>query len=143
MPQDSKLLLCRLGEIWYGMDLARVQEIIFRPKVIPLPTMGASVAGIMEWMGQQMAVVDMADHGAGLPEGQAFNSKPVVVIKENGSIIGLLTDEIGEIITMEANKSIEIDPLLKSSVGTVRDAFEYRGEMIFTIDPNELFSSVR
>ena len=143
MGQEGKWLLCRMDDIWYGLDLAQVQEIIYRPVVTRLPTMGRSVAGMMEWLGQQVAVVDIGDDWQGRTASAIEDSRQVVVLKEDGSAIGLLVDEVGEIISKGSGQQMEIDPLLRSSVKAVQDAFSYKEEVVFAIDPRELFSAVR
>jgi chemotaxis signal transduction protein len=182
MDQDGKWLLCRLGHVWYGLDLSLVQEIVYRPALTGLPALGGSVAGIMDWMGRQITVVDIAgDSGEGRPApGMARGQMPVIVLKAGPAFaetsaaakstaleeaqykhkrtpstvavlrapageeaaIGLLADEIGEIIPRQAGSKIEIDAQLAASIKSVDGAFEYDGQVIFSLNCQELYRAV-
>jgi len=184
MDQDGKWLLCRLGNVWYGLDLPLVQEIVYNPTLTSLPALGRSVAGIMDWMGRQITVVDIAVTGReGRPAPDiAQGQMPVVVLKAGPAsaetsasakvtaheeaqykhtrtpsivaelqagrptggegAIGLLADEVGEIISRQACGKIEIDALLAATLKSVDGAFEYSDEIIFALNCQELYRSI-
>lgn len=144
MDQDGKWLLCRLGHVWYGLDLSLVQEIVYKPALTSLPALGRSVAGIMDWMGRQITVVDIAgDAGEGRPAtGMPRGQMPVIVLKADSTAVGLLADEIGEIIPRQAGGKIEIDVQLAATIKSVDGAFEYNGEIIFSLNSQELYRSI-
>ncbi|MBU1356503.1 MAG: chemotaxis protein CheW [Candidatus Edwardsbacteria bacterium] len=168
MDQNGKWLLCRLGNVWYGLDLSLVQEIVYNPALTSLPALGRSVAGIMDWMGRQITVVDIAVAGReGRPAPDiAQGQMPVVVLKAglapadlsapvhiNGAgsatakaggdaLIGLLVDEVGEIISRQAGDKIEIDAVLAVTLKSVNQAFEYNDEIIFTLNCQELYRAI-
>jgi len=139
MDQDGKWLLCRLDGNWYGLDLGQVQEVVYRPSLIRLPTMGRAVAGMMEWLGREITVVNMGGGAGSAPD---IGSKQVVVINESGSTIGLLVDEVGEIISKKLGSKIEMDPLLAKSIKAVNDAFEYEKEIVFALNLQELSAAI-
>ncbi len=140
MSRDGKWLLCRLGSVWFGLDLAQVQEIVFEPSLISLPALGRSVAGIMEWLGREISVVDLSEiSGDGQPGAER---RQVIVLQAGETAIGLLTDEVGDIIPKGLGSTIEIDPLLTASLGSVDDAFEYNNQIIFAINPRQLYLSI-
>jgi len=182
MDQDGKWLLCRLGNVWYGLDLFLVQEIVYKPALTSLPALGRSVAGIMDWMGRQITVVDISFTGReGRPASDTVQGqRPVIVLKTGPAsaetsvaakstaleeaqykhkrtpstvaelrapaggeaAIGLLVDEIGEIIYQQAGSKIEIDALLTASIKSVDGAFEYNDEIIFALNCQELYRSI-
>jgi chemotaxis signal transduction protein len=133
MAGEGKWLVCRVGETLYGLDLGRVQEIVYRPRLTGLPTFRPPVAGMMEWLGRQVAVLDLQGGGAEGPAG-----RPVVVVDAGGGRIGLVVDQAGEIITRQAGQGLELDPLLAESLAGVERAFEYGQEMIFVLDAARL-----
>lgn len=150
MDQDGKWLLCRLGNVWYGLDLSQVQEIVYKPVLTSLPALGRAVAGIMDWLGREITVVDITGVGR---EGQpvpdiAEGQKQVIVLKAGPApaggeaAIGLLTDEIGEIIPKQVGSKIEIDPLLRATIKAVDSAFEYNDEIIFALNYQELYRAI-
>jgi chemotaxis signal transduction protein len=142
MDQDGKWLLCRLGDAWYGLDLSLVQEIVYQPALTSLPALGRSVAGIMDWMGSQITVVDITG-GTGRPgPGTAQGQSPVVVLKAGPAAIGLLADQVGEIIPRRAGVTIEIDAQLASTIRSVDGAFEYNHEIIFALNCQELYQGI-
>lgn len=162
MDQDGKWLLCRLGNVWYGLDLSLVQEIVYKPALTSLPALGRSVAGIMDWMGRQITVVDIAVAGReDRPAPDIIpDQRPVIVLKagpapaglsaaaelrapaDGEALIGLLADEVGEIIPRQASGKIEIDALLTATLKSVDQAFTYNDEIIFALNCRELYRAI-
>ncbi|HAD81945.1 MAG: hypothetical protein A2509_06540 [Candidatus Edwardsbacteria bacterium RIFOXYD12_FULL_50_11] len=144
MDQDGKWLLCRLGDVWYGLDLSRVKEIVYQPALTSLPALGRSVAGMMDWLGRQITVVDIAgDGGPGRPAvGETPGQRPVIVLQDGPAAIGLLADEVGEIIPRQAGAKMEIDAQLASTIRSVDGAFEYNDEIIFALNCQELYQVI-
>lgn len=133
MAGDGKWLVCRVGETLYGLDLARVREIVYRPKVTGLPTFRPPVAGMMDWLGRQVTVLDLQgdDPGAG-------GLRPVVVVDSGQGRIGLAVDQAGEIVTLQSGQCLDLDPLLAERLPGVESAFEYGQEMVFILDTARL-----
>ncbi|MDQ7798742.1 MAG: chemotaxis protein CheW [Candidatus Edwardsbacteria bacterium] len=144
MDQDGKWLLCRLGNVWYALDLSLVQEIVYQPALTSLPALGGSVAGMMDWLGRQITVVDIAgDGGLGRPDlGKPPGLSPVIVLQDGPAAIGLLADEVGEIIPRQAGVKMEIDAQLASAIRSVDGAFEYNDEIIFALNSQELYQMI-
>ena len=136
MAGDGKWLVCRVGETLYGLDLARVQEIVFKPKVTGLPTFHPPVAGMMDWLGRQVTVLDLRGGR------EDVGSRPVVVVDSGQDRLGLVVDQAGEIITRQPGQALELDPLLAESLPGVERAFEYGQEIIFVLDTARLVALV-
>ncbi len=137
MAGDGKWLVCRVGETLYGLDLARVREIVYRPKVTGLPTFRPPVAGMMDWLGRQVTVLDLQGD---VPA--AAEPRPVVVVDSGPDRLGLVVDQAGEIITRQSGQHLELDPLLAERLPEVESAFEYGQEMIFVLDTSRLTALV-
>jgi len=56
--------------------------------------------------------------------------------------IGLLVDEVGEIISRQAGDKIEIDAVLAATLKSVDQAFEHNNEIIFALNCQELYRSI-
>jgi chemotaxis signal transduction protein len=140
MDGSGKWFLCKLGDCWYGLDLSYVQEINYRPSLLRLPSLRKTVAGVMDWMDHEVTVVDFTGTD-GTPNGGKCQ-RPVVILKAGDSFLGLMADEIGEIISEAQSIALDMDSVLLSSVKSIKGAFQYRGEMIFTLEPMELYKAI-
>ena len=48
-----------LADLWCGVDVAYVQEVITSPEIVPVPRADASVAGLFNLRGQVLAAIDL------------------------------------------------------------------------------------
>jgi purine-binding chemotaxis protein CheW len=98
METDHALCTFQLDHRWFGIPVKLVQEVMPAPPVTPVPLAPCWVAGLVNLRGQVLTVIDLRRR-LGLPERQAAVAEPVVVVVRSGSAtVGLLVDEVGEVL---------------------------------------------
>jgi purine-binding chemotaxis protein CheW len=94
-------LLCtfRVADLFLGLDIATVQEVLRGQKVTRLPLASASVRGIINLRGRIVPAVDLrACLGLG-PAADGAESATIVV-RAADSAVSLIVDDVGDVISI-------------------------------------------
>jgi purine-binding chemotaxis protein CheW len=98
------LVLCRLGEGTFGIDLLSIREIIPIRGSTRLPKAPDFVAGLMNVRGTIVTVMDLSRRlgGAGVAEDAS-----VVLVEHGSKLVGVAVDEVTEVLRIHPD---EIEP---------------------------------
>jgi purine-binding chemotaxis protein CheW len=118
----------------FGLDVAKVQEVLSFHEYTPVPLAPRSVGGLFNLRGQVIAAVDMRVQ-LGLPprdfEGPAMN----VIVRTDEEAVSLLVDRIGEVVTLDDDL---FEPPPDTLTGPSRDlitgAFKLDGRLMLALD---------
>jgi len=101
------LLLFRIGEEWYAVDVADVREIFQEYVLTPIPCVPAYIPGVINVRGEILSVTDPAKlMGIGAIEAEDEVCPPAIVILHEDIASAVIVDEIGDIAEVAAG-SIE------------------------------------
>jgi len=140
---ELEVLVFRMGTGWYGVNVAKVREVIRPSRTIAAPHQHNSVLGMFNIRGTVMPVVDLSLH-LGLKDtdkkGQAIDGEGRVIITEfNGSRTGFLVDVVEQIHriswkgvrpTPNLNLNGHTNPAAAATTGI----FEHAGRLILMVD---------
>jgi len=102
METNRRFCTFDLDGLWFGIPVERVQEVIVSPAVTPVPLAPRAVAGLANLRGQIVTVVD-PQYGLGFEERPAAMRPAMVVVRSENANVGLLVDEIGEVVEAPDN----------------------------------------
>jgi len=101
------LLLFRIGEEWYAVDVADVREIFQEYVLTPVPCVPAYILGVINVRGEILSVTDPAKlMGIGAIDVEGDVLPPAIVIIHDDIASAVVVDEIGDIAEVPAG-SIE------------------------------------
>ena len=89
------LVILRLGQEWYGISAALIQEVVSAPLVTPLPLTPPLVAGAMNLRGEILGVLDLATLLGLPPSGQP--QRLAVVARCDNVSAALLADGVEDV----------------------------------------------
>lgn len=101
----------------YGIDVAKVQEVLRAQRRTPVPLADPDIAGLVNLRSQVVMTVDLRTRLGlqPLPRGQ----EPImVVVQVAGETVSLLVDEIGDVVEVDTDR-FERPP--DTLVGTTRE----------------------
>lgn len=103
--ETKRLLLFKLGEETYALDVEDVREIASGLVVTPIPCVPAHVLGVINVRGEILSVIDLAGVlGVGLGSSQVAEEGESGIIVRSGDVASVLVvDEIGDIIEVPAS----------------------------------------
>jgi len=106
--ETLQLIVFRLAREWYGVEIAKVKEVIKPVKITYLPSSPEHIAGIVSLRGNILSVTDLKTV-FGLPHEEATEKTRVIPIESGILETGLLVDEVVDSIEVPASK---IEPAL-------------------------------
>ena len=118
----------------FGLDVAKVQEVLSFDTYTPVPLAPESVGGLFNLRGQVIAAVDLRVQ-LGLPprtkDGPAMN----VIVRTDDEPVSLLVDRIGEVVTLH-DDTFEPPPdtLHGPSRHLITGAFKLDGRLMLALD---------
>ncbi|MBN8606976.1 MAG: purine-binding chemotaxis protein CheW [Caulobacterales bacterium] len=100
--EKLELMLFRVSGQEYCIDIQDVREIRGWAAATPLPQAPQYVRGVINLRGAVLPIVDLAERlGFGRTEASARNA--ILVVRMGDGLVGLLVDEVSEILTAEPN----------------------------------------
>jgi purine-binding chemotaxis protein CheW len=106
--ETLQLIVFRLAREWYGVEIARVKEVIKVGRITYLPSSPEYIAGIINLRGSILSVTDLKTI-FGLPHEEPTEKARIIAVESGILETGLLVDEVTESIEVPVSK---IEPSL-------------------------------
>jgi len=116
-PKGEWIVL-EVGDLWCGVPIAEIQEIIKQLAVTPVHHAPDYVRGVINLRGQIVTVIDLRAKFA-LPLLELNEEHCIVVVRWAGESIGLLADRIQDIVVAEPADILEPPANLHGVAGTL------------------------
>jgi purine-binding chemotaxis protein CheW len=116
LRKEEQIVVFRLDAESYAIDIFRVNEIIRMRDITPIPHTEAHIRGLVNLRGKTIPVVDLRVR-FGLTITEATEKTRIIVVESKDGLVGIIVDEVSEVITLAA-ENVEDTPGLVSSVGT-------------------------
>ncbi|MCE5327673.1 MAG: chemotaxis protein CheW [Planctomycetaceae bacterium] len=137
----GKYLTFRLGPETYGLEILQVREIIGFMAVTPVPRMPDFIRGVINLRGRVIPVTDLRLR-FGMEASQATASSCIIVVRAGELEMGLVVDQVVEVLDMPAGQIEEapsfgqsVDVKFVSGIGMVG------GHVTLLLDLNTVLSS--
>ncbi len=124
--EDRDLVLFRSGDLLCGIDVVRVQEINRNLDITVVHRAPDYVRGVLNLRGQLLTVIDLR-RKLGMESVGIDSNMRVVVVRRDGVEVGLLVDQIVDIITADS-LSTEPPPANVAGVGGIFFSAVYKME---------------
>lgn len=136
-----KIMLFQLGEESYGIDIAKVREILEFTPLTPVPRAPNWVEGILNHHGKIATVLNLSTFFDS-PQGKEKALKKIAVIDDSAMDMGILLDDPIEVISeweMKAEISGDSDFVKNKYIGRV---IVSNGRLINVLDIDKLISDL-
>jgi len=100
--EERQLVVFQLGAELYGVDIARVHEIIRLQKITRVPRAPSFVEGVINLRGKVIPVVDLRRR-FGLPTGEHTRATRIVVVEIGDQVVGLIVDSVSEVLRVNTS----------------------------------------
>lgn len=131
---EEQLVVFRLDSETYGIDIFRVNEIIRLREITPIPQAEAHIRGLVNLRGKTIPVVDLRTR-FGLYTAEASDQARIIVVDTDEGNVGVIVDEVREVITIDS-ASVEETPPLVSGISNdfVRGVANQDGHLVTLLD---------
>ena len=107
--KELQLVIFRLRGEEFGAEITSVLEISRVLEITHIPEAPGFVEGVVNLRGQVIAVVDLAKQFGLTPQVELPKSARIVVVEVSGETIGLIVDEVPEVLRV-AEEAVEPTP---------------------------------
>ena len=113
-PRAGKYLTFFLASEEYGVEILKVQEIIGRMPITPVPLTSKYIRGVINLRGKIHPIMDLKVK-FGMDQTQITDETGIIVIKTSTLMMGILVDKVSEVVTV-ASGDIEDTPSFGADV---------------------------
>src|SRR5262245_22901122 len=134
MTTRRQLCSFRLDGQLFGVPVDLVQEVLRKQEVTPVPLAPRGLAGLVNLRGHVVSVIDLRTR-IGLPRRPADIAGIHVIVRSSDGPVGLLVDEIGDVIELD-DESFEAPPeTLQGDARTfIGGAYKLKGRLLLALD---------
>ncbi len=134
MSNPKQMCTMRAGDLFIGVDVMRIQEVIGYQSSTPIPLAPPAVRGLINLRGQIITAVDLRRRFDLADRDPGVEPMNVVVVCPSGAV-SLLVDSIGDVVevleaTSEAVPSTVSDKVRALVVGV----YKFDGELMLELD---------
>jgi purine-binding chemotaxis protein CheW len=113
-PRAGKYLTFFLASEEYGVEILKVQEIIGRMPITPVPLTSKYILGVINLRGKIHPIMDLKIK-FGMDKTEITDETCIIVIKTSSLMMGILVDKVSEVMNV-ASGDIEDTPSFGSDV---------------------------
>lgn len=112
--ERKQVVVFELADEEYAVDITQSKQIIKVSKITPVPNTPAYVRGVINLRGQIVPVVDLRKR-FGINSGTGEKER-IITIEYEDMLIGLLVDDIKEVLWYNTEKELESAPEIDTAV---------------------------
>lgn len=118
----------------YGVDMLRVQEALRGQERTTIPLAGPGVAGFINLRGQVVLTIDLRTR-LGIEAAPADREQMMVVVQAGGEPIGLLVDDVGDVIDVQGRQlEARPDTLPASLREVIHGVYQLESSLLLVLD---------
>ncbi len=102
IDEERQVVVFQLGAEFYGVEIARVHEIIRLQPVTRVPRAPDFVEGVINLRGKVIPVVDLRRR-FGLPMTEPTRATRIVVVEIGEQVIGIVVDGVSEVLRVNTS----------------------------------------
>lgn len=135
--QTIQFIVIRLGAEQYGIDIRSIDNIVKMQSITRIPKMPAFLKGVINLRGEVIPVISMRQK-MDLEDDVITKATRIIVLKlEQEGNVGILVDEVKEVVTLTANEIEKITYNAKEEKSSLINAVgKHNGELISLFDLN-------
>lgn len=124
----------RVDELYLGVDVLQVQEVLRSQQMTPVPLAEQTVRGLMNLRGQIVTAFDLRRR-LGVPDRDDDSQVINVVVRTPDGPVSLLVDEIGDVLELDRDR---LEPAPETLQGLPRDlirgVYQLDGRLLMVLD---------
>lgn len=135
--ETIQYIVIRLGQEQYGIDIKYIDNIVRMQHVTRVPKMPPYLKGVINLRGEVIPIMSIKLK-MGLEEDEATKATRIIIVKlEQAGTIGMLVDEVKEVVTLDIDAQVEKLAYDKEEKNNfVQSVGKYEGGLISLLDLN-------
>ncbi len=141
MDRATQVIVFRLGDERYGVEISQVREIIRPTQITRIPNAPDFVEGVINLRGQITTIVNLRKR-FGMEAKPIDNDTRIIVVEHDNAVIGMMVDSVNEVKYL-SEKEIESLPSIitsRSEVKFLKGIGKLPDGLMILIDLNKVLS---
>jgi purine-binding chemotaxis protein CheW len=136
-PASGQFATFFVSDLFFGVDVLRVQEVLRFQPMTRVPTAPDVIEGLINLRGQIVTAIDMRRR-LRLPPRTGDRTPMNMVIRNEDGAISLLVDEIGDVLDLDA-ESYEQPPenLDKAARQIIKGIYKLKDRLLLVLDTEQ------
>ncbi len=133
---ETQKLYCTffLDDLFLGIDVLKVQEILLYQEMTPVPLAHPVISGLINLRGQVVTAMDLRLR-LGLTERDPEQLPMNVIVQTKGDTVSLLVDEIGDVVEVEDSAFEPPPETIKGAIRKLIDGvYKLDGQLLLVVD---------
>ena len=135
---EVQLVVFKLGNEEYGVDITQVREIIKMKEITRIPNAPEFVEGVINLRGQITSVTDLRKRlGIGAHENN--EQTRIIIVELDKSTIGMIVDSVSEVLRL-SREDVDSTPSMAANVDTkyIRGVGKLKDRLLILLDLNKV-----
>jgi purine-binding chemotaxis protein CheW len=133
----------RVGELWFGVDVHAVQEVIPLQAMTSVPQAGNGLWGLISLRGRVVPTVDMGRQ-LDLTERRPGVDAMIIVVDSDDGPVGLVVEEVGEVVDVDAGARTLCPDSVSDHIANLIDlTYQLPDRLLFVLEMERTISSNR
>jgi purine-binding chemotaxis protein CheW len=115
IKRDSQLVVFKVGDEEFGVDINQVREIVRLVEITRLPKAPHFIEGVVNLRGQIVSVIDLAKR-LDIPSGPRGENTRIIVIEIEHNTVGMIVDSVSEVLRLSARDIEDVPALIETEV---------------------------
>ena len=130
-----------LGDLFFGIEVHKVQEVLRHQHMTEVPTSDSVIGGLINLRGQIVIAMDLRRR-LGLPERSSSDSPMNVVVRCHDGAVSLLVDHIGDVVEVE-DDTFECPPDTLAGEGRklIQGVHKLKTELLHVLDAEKVLAA--
>jgi len=142
-PKESPMnvVTFRLDRRTFALPIEPIRQIIEMVTIAPVPKMDHSIAGVINFHGDSVPVVNLRHH-LGLQTCAPQLHNPIILVTVSGRMVGLIVDEVLGVLNRPTDQVVQPRDILPEGLGNVpliRGLAWVKDDMVMLLDLEHLF----
>lgn len=134
MAMERQFCTFHLGDLFLGIEVLKVQEVIRAQQMTRVPLAPNAVRGLINLRGQIVTAIDLREH-LGLPPRGDGRAPMNVVVRTDEGAVSLLVDEIADVLEVEEDQYEAPPETLRASARElIRGVYKLEGRLLLVLD---------
>lgn len=141
---NLQLVIFRLRDEEFGIEINQVREILSLIDITPIPVSDEYIIGVINLRGEVIPVIDLARQ-FGLPVSSSLpKTARIVVIEAVDNTVGVIVDEVPQVIKISAGKIEPAPEIIQKSIRSyIKGVGKLEDRLIILLDLYKLLNAVK
>ena len=99
----QQYLSFRLSDEWYAVGVSQLVEVLPPPRITKVPSVPDHILGVINLRGEVLSVIDLKKF-FGLDRSEPSPEQAIVVVEHGEASMGLLVDDIGDLVNLASGE---------------------------------------